>query len=85
MPELFEKIKFKLEDIQVTEEEVFRVLKTMETCKVNGTEKINPHMVNHCAHELTIPLTKLFPNYTSHKKYPKQWKKTNVVQIHKKK
>ena len=38
------KTKFKLKEIEITEEEVFNVLKTMETHKASGQGKIIPHI-----------------------------------------
>ena len=77
--------KFKLEEIHITEEKVFKVLKTMATYKVSGPVKISAHMLTKCTKELALlPHTKLFRNCIGHKKRPKVWEKANVVAINKK-
>ena len=49
-----------LDDIDINEEEIKRLLKAVNTKKATGPDEIGPHLLKKCATRLTIPLALIF-------------------------
>lgn len=74
----------RLENINVSEEQVLKYLKLVNTKKAIGPDDISPHILKNCARELAFPLMKIFCSCLQEKMWPEQWKKARVTPIHKK-
>ena len=74
----------KLQGVTITSREVRRQLKDLDVTKAMGPDKISPHTLVKCADQLAAPLAALFQACLVQNKWPKIWKRANVVAIHKK-
>ena len=74
----------KLKGLTVTTREVRKQLKDLDVTKAVGPDKISPHTLSRCADQLAAPLAALFQACLVQNKWPKIWKRANVVAIHKK-
>ena len=74
----------KLHGFAITSQEVRRQLKALDVTKAVGPDKISPHVLVKCADLLAAPLAVLFQECLVQNKWPKIWKRANVVAIHKK-
>ena len=74
----------KLQVLTITSQEVRRQLKNLDVTKAVGPDKISPHTLTKCAEQLAEPLAALFQACLTQNKWPKIWKRANVVATHKK-
>ena len=56
----------------------------MDANKAHGHDEITIRMIKMCASLISIPLAILFRNYLESECFPKEWKKANIVPVHKK-
>ena len=59
-------------------------LPTFEICQDDGHDEITIRMIKMCASAIAKPLPILFRNYLGSECFPKEWKKANIVPVHKK-
>ena len=70
-----------LSSITIPEEEVFRVLASMDCSKATGLNGIPPSILKFCALVLVKPLHHLFTTCLSSSRVPEQWKIHCIVSI----
>ena len=73
-----------LNEIHITEGEVLDILKTLNVSKASGPDGISPRMLKEAAPCIADPLAKLFNLSLTLNKFPNDWKKANVLPLHKK-
>ena len=73
-----------LENLVITEDEVGKELRNINTSKAPGPDELPSHVLKTCAQSLTAPITTLFNKSFQQGEIPTDWKKANVVPIHKK-
>ena len=73
-----------LDSIIVTENEVLDLLKSIDTSKATGPDGISPKLLKEAGSAISPSLAKLFNLSLSKCKIPKEWKKADVVPLHKK-
>ena len=69
--------------IQLTEQEVLKILEKLDIKKAKGPDNISPIILKDCRLELCKPLCKLFNMSLSKGYVPEDWRKANVVPIYK--
>ena len=69
----------------ITEEAVKRHLKGANTKKAPGSDDLSPHLLKHCAKELSGSLALVFRQCLQSRVWPSQWKEARVTPVHKKK
>ena len=74
----------KLSNLDILEEDVSDLLKTLDVNKATGPDYISQKMLKMAGDTIVPSLTKLFNLSLRLAKYPAQWKKANVVPIFKK-
>ena len=74
----------RLSHIFITEKEVYNLLRSLDEKKAVGPDGISPRLLRGCAKELAPPLTILFNNCIRAKRWPRLWKISQVVPVHKK-
>ena len=74
-----------LETVLITEDTVRRYLRGVNVRKAPGPDGVSPHLLKHCADELTTPLTNIFQRCLATRTWPSQWKEARVTPVHKKK
>ena len=83
-PKLPKVTNSKLQGLKITPREVRTQLKNLDVTKAVGPDKISPHTLVKCADQLAAPLAALYQACLTQNKWPKIWKRANVVAIHKK-
>ena len=73
-----------LNDIIVTEKEVSDQIKLLDSNKSYGPDGISPLFIKEGGNKITTLLCQLFNKSLSTGKFPNEWKKANVIPIHKK-
>ena len=74
----------RLENIEITEEKIVKIINKLNPNKAHGCDDISIHMVKLCARECSKPFQILFKKCLQSGHYPAIWKKANVVPVHKK-
>jgi hypothetical protein len=73
-----------ISDILCTEEEIFDVITNLAVNKASGPDIISHKMLQVSPEEIAVPLPIMFSKSLEQCKYPKLWKKANVIPIFKK-
>ena len=72
------------DDVEITQENVYTLLRDLNPNKSPGPDLIHPRMLKECARELTQPLVTLFEHSLTTAQIPAIWKKAKVSALHKK-
>ena len=64
--------------------DVIKLIKALDVSKAHGYDGISVKMIKVCAHSVAHPLTLIFQNSLVAGIFANNWKKTNIVPIHKK-
>ena len=83
-PSLPQIISDKLVTVTTSACEVKSVLLKVDEKKAQGPDNINPRLLRQCADELSRPLATLFNHCFQTSTWPKAWKISHVVPVHKK-
>ena len=73
-----------LNDIIIESSDILKVLMNLDPNKSHGPDMISIRMLKLCHISICKPLIIIFKNCMNHGKFPSEWKKANVVPIHKK-
>ena len=84
LPPLQFKTDQRLDSIETTEEEVQKILKSLDISKSNGPDGISNRLLKQTAAAIAKPLSIIFNLSLSSSKFPTDWKKANVSPIYKK-
>ena len=74
----------RIKSFQVTENDILAIIKTLDPNKAHGCDNISIKMIKICSQSLILPLKIIFEHSLKKGKFPKIWKKANVVPVHKK-
>jgi len=83
-PTLPDIVRVKLVLVKTSESEVKGILLKVDENKAVGPDNISPRLLRQCADELASPLSTLFNHCLQTSTWPKAWKTSNVVPVHKK-
>ncbi len=75
---------FVLDSVVVSENEVYDLLQSLDVNKSTGHDGISARMLKGAGMAIVTPLTKLLNMCLSQKRVPDEWKKANVLPLHKK-
>ena len=84
LPRPIYKTDARLSNIVITGSEVLDQIKCLDTGKSSGHDGLSPRMLKEAGHTIVQPLSLLFNMSIKDGKFPKSWKKANVIPIHKK-
>ena len=65
-----------LNNINVTEENISKILKEINPAKSMGPDNIHPRVLKECRNTIIAPLCKIFNKSLENGKLPTQWKKS---------
>ena len=65
--------------------DIVKIIRSLDLNKAHEHNKISIRMIKICASSISKPLTILFRNCLESECFPKEWKKANIVPVHKKK
>ena len=72
-----------LQNIEIDREKVLRLIRSLDTNKAHGCDAISSSMIKICDESIVEPLCLIFENCLESGVYPPQWKKANIIPIHK--
>ena len=73
-----------IQSITFTESDVIKIIRALDVNKAHGHDNISIRMIKLCHYSVAHPLTLIFQNPMVAGTFATQWKKTNIVSIHKK-
>lgn len=83
-PQLVQQCEKTVTMVEVTHQQVKRLLRGLDTQKATGPDDISPHLLKRCSQELAAPLTQVFTTCVRENVWPSVWKEARVVPVHKK-
>ena len=72
-----------LNNINITKDDVYELLTTLDPNKSAGDDEIHPRILRECADELTAPLCMLFNKSIDSGSVPLSWKLATITPLHK--
>ena len=81
---LYPKTDKSLSNITFTEKDIEKVIQSLDSNKVNGHDMISIGMLKICGKSIIKPLLIIYKKYLEKRCFPNEWKKANVVPVHKK-
>ena len=74
----------RLSDIHIDTDTTIKLIRSLDTNKAHGCDGISIRMLKLCATSISKPLHILFNNSVISECFPNEWKKANVIPVHKK-
>ena len=81
---LSHKTNERLYSIKITDDDILKIIAKLDPNKAHGHDKMSIRMINICSTCICKPLRLIFNHCIDSGIYPCEWKKANVVKIHKK-
>ena len=69
---------------EICPDDIEKIIRSLDPNKTHIHDEITSRMIKMCASSIPKPLTILFRNCLESECFPKQWKKANIVTVHKK-
>ena len=73
----------RLNHFEIHENDILSIIKSLNASKAHGWDKISSRMIKLCGKTIAIPLKLIFRSILEESVFPDDWKKSNVVPIHK--
>ena len=74
----------RLSDINIDTDTIIKLVRSLDPNKAHGFDGISKRMLKLCATSISKPLHILFNNSVISECFPNEWKKANVIPVHKK-
>ena len=74
----------RLSDINIDTDTIIKLIRSLDPNKAHGCDGISIRMLKLCATSISKPLHILFNNSVISECFPNEWKKANVIPVHKK-
>ena len=74
----------RLSDINIDTDTIIKLIRSLDPNKAHGCDGISIRMLKLCATSISKPLHILFNNSVISKCFPNEWKKANIISVHKK-
>ena len=74
----------KLSTFEFCTDDIVKIIKSLDTNKAHVHDEVSIRMIKLCASSIAEPLSVLFSNCFENQCFPKEWKKANIVPVHKK-
>ena len=72
-----------IQSITFSESDVIKIIRALDVNKVHGHDNISVRIIKICTNSVSHPLTLIFQNSMAAGTFATQWKRTNIVPIHK--
>ena len=73
-----------LSNVNFSIDDIAKILQSLDPNKAHGQDKISIQMLQLCVNSICKPLELIFQQAMESSSFPSEWKKENVVPIHKK-
>ena len=70
--------------IYFSQDDILKIIQKLNLNKAHGPNKMSICMIKICGKSLCKPLEMIFKLYIIKREYPPEWKKANVLPVHKK-
>ena len=74
----------RLSTFEICSSDIVKIIRSLDSNKAHGHDEISIRMIKICASSISKPLAILFRNCLESECFPKEWKKGNIVPVHKK-
>ena len=78
------KLKKKLISFGTKDDDILPIIKTLNLDKAHGWDQLSIRMIKTCGESIIFPMKLIFKSVINEGVLPEDWKKSNVVPIHKK-
>ena len=73
-----------LTSVNFSQDDILKIIQNLNPNKAHGPDKISIRMIKICGKSLCKPLEMIFKSCIIKGEFPSEWKKANVVPVHKK-
>ena len=74
----------RISSFDISKDEITKIIRSLDPNKTHGHDEISIRMLKLCASSISKPLFLLFKHSLESECFPNEWKKANIVPIHKK-
>ena len=73
-----------LTSFDIKDDDILSIIKNLNVDKADGWDQLSIRMIKTCGDAITFPLKLIFQSMINEGVFPNDWKKSNVVPVHKK-
>ena len=85
LPVFTYKTENRLDSVDIKEKDIYLIIKNLIPNKAHGKNDISIRTIKLCCKSIAFPLKLLFQSFLKKRIFPVDWKKSNIVPVHKKK
>ena len=74
----------RLSSLEFCVDDIVKIIRSLDQNKAHGHDEISIRMIKLCASSISKPLHLIFRNCLETESFPKEWKKANILPVHKK-
>ena len=74
----------RLSSFEFCVDDIVKIIRSLDQNKAHGHDEISVCMIKLCASSILKPLHLIFGNCLETESFPKEWKKANIIPVHKK-
>ena len=74
----------RLSSLEFCVDDIVKIIRSLDQNKAHGHDEISIRMIKLCASSISKPLHLIFRNCLETESFPKEWKKANIIPVHKK-
>ena len=74
----------RLSALEFCVDDIVKIIRSLDQNKAHGHDEISIRMIKLCASSTSTPLHLIFRNCLETESFPKEWKKANIIPVHKK-
>ena len=84
LPSFEYKTNTRIDTVTFSEHNILSIIRSLNQNKAHGWDNVSTRMIKICDDSIILPLAIIFKTALNSGIYPEQWKKANVVPVHKK-
>jgi hypothetical protein len=79
-----EKVNEQIINIKISEEDVFKMIKSLKEDKSPGPDQVHPKVLRETEENWSYPISLIFQRSSASGELPEEWKKANITSVFKK-
>ena len=84
LPRFSYKNEKRLTFFDIKDDDILVIIKNLNVNKAHGWDQLSIRMIKACGNSISLPFKLIFKSMINESVFPEDWKKSNVVPIHKK-
>ena len=84
LPNFSYKTDKRLTSFDIKDDDILLIIKNLNVNKAHGRDQLSIIIIKACGNSISLPLKLIFKSMINEGVFPEDWKKSNVVPIHKK-